>query len=136
MRDLEEIAATVIDSAFEIHRELGPGILEKPCEMILAAEVTRKGLFVERQKLVDLEFRGIRYEGALKVDLLVEERLVVEVKSVERVHPTHLKQTLTYLRALDLRLGLVINFGGARLADGLKRVANNYQRPKADRPRR
>ena len=129
MHDLEAIAAAVIDSAFDIHRELGPGMMEKPCEKILAGELRLKGLYVERQKRIDLVFRGVRHREALRLDLLVERRLVVEIKSVPRIYPVHLKQTLTYLKALNLPLGLLINFGGARLADGLRRVVNGYEGP-------
>ncbi len=124
--NLERIASEVVDAALKTHIRVGPGLLESVYETLLAAELQRRGLRLERQKRVRIVVDGRVFERAFKVDLLVEGQLVVEVKSVDTVLPTHWKQVLTYLRLLDLRLGLLVNFGEARLKDGLKRVVNRY----------
>ncbi len=124
--NLERIASEVVDAALKTHIRVGPGLLESVYETLLAAELQRRGLRLQRQKRVRIVVDGRVFERAFKVDLLVEGQLVVEVKSVDTVLPTHWKQVLTYLRLLDLRLGLLVNFGEARLKDGLKRVVNRY----------
>ena len=118
MYDLEELAAQTIECGFVIHRDLGPGLLESCYEMLLAATLVRAGLAVERQKVVDIEYKGISVREAFRADLLIDRRLVVEVKAVERLAPIHSRQVLTYLKLLDLPLGLVMNFGGGLLARG------------------
>ena len=125
-RGLERIASGVVDAAVKLHIRLGPGLLESVYEMLLADELVRRGFTVERQKRVSLVFDGRVFERAFRVDLLVGGRLIVEVKSVDALAPTHWKQLWTYLRLMDLRLGLLINFGEAKLKDGLKRVVNRY----------
>ncbi len=127
MSDLEELAALVIESGFAIHRDLGPGLLESCYEVLLAATLARAGLAVERQKVVDIEYRGISVRDAFRADLLVEGRLIVEVKAIDRLAAVHSRQVLTYLKLLDLPLGLVMNFGGGTFHEGLKRVANNHR---------
>lgn len=97
---------------------------------MLAAKLAERGYSVARQRAVDFEFEGLRFESAFRIDLLIEERLLVEIKSVERLQPVHAKQLLTYLRLTHQPLGFLINFGGATLKDGLKRVVNDY-RPSA-----
>ncbi|TPG53912.1 GxxExxY protein [Sphingomonas glacialis] len=126
MKDLEVIAADVIDVAFHLHRDLGPGLLESAYEMLLARQIARRGYGVSRQQAVDFEYDGMRFDAAFRIDLLVEERLVVEIKSVERLNAVHAKQLLTYLRLMEQPLGLLINFGGATLKEGLKRVVNGH----------
>ncbi|MBO9623302.1 MAG: GxxExxY protein [Sphingomonas sp.] len=123
---LEATASDVVDAALMLHREIGPGLLESVYESLLAAELTRRGHSALRQQPIDFEFNGSRFEGAFRVDLLVNARLVVEIKSVERLSGVHSKQLLTYLRLMKQPLGLLINFGGETLKEGLKRVANNY----------
>lgn len=127
MSELEELAAQAIECGFVIHRDLGPGLLESCYEMLLAASLVRAGLTVERQKAIDIEYRGISVREAFRADLLIERRLIVEVKAVDRLAPIHSRQVLTYLKLLDLPLGLVMNFGGGTLREGLKRVANNHK---------
>lgn len=124
--DVEEISAVVVDAAFHIHRELGPGLLESVYEVVLARSLERRGLRVERQKTVAFEFDGIRFDEGLRVDILVNEALVIELKSVETLAPVHYKQLLTYLRLLHLPLGILINFGAATFKEGVKRIANNH----------
>lgn len=129
MSDVEELAARAIRCGFAIHQDLGPGLLESCYEILLAASLARTGLAVERQKMVDIEYNGISVREAFRADLLIERRLIVEVKAVDRLAPIHARQVLTYLKLLDLPLGLVMNFGGGTFREGLKRVANNHEAP-------
>ena len=125
----DEIARQVVDAAFKLHTGLGPGLLESAYESLLIRSLKRRGLSVERQKIVSFKFDGLIDTDGLRVDMLVENCVVVEVKSVETLLPVHTKQVLTYLRALDLQVGLLINFGGATLKEGLRRVVNGYKPP-------
>jgi len=126
LRDIDSISGDVVDLAIGMHRELGPGLLESVYEMVLAAQLVRRGYKVSRQQPVDIEFDGMRFEGAFRIDLLVDERLLVEIKSVERLNPAHAKQLLTYLRLTNRPVGLLINFGGATLKEGIRRLVNGY----------
>jgi GxxExxY protein len=126
MRPIDEITGRVIHSGLCIHRELGPGLMESVYETVLSYELQGMGLAVERQNAVSFQYRGATFEDAFKVDLLVEGRLVIELKSVEKLSPVHAKQVLTYLRLLDLPVGLLMNFGGATFREGLKRIVNRY----------
>jgi len=125
MKDLNHISGQIVDAAFHIHTKLGPGLLESVYEAILARELERRGLCVERQKTVPIVFEGMSFDEGFRADLVVEEAVVVELKSVENFAPVHGKQLLTYLKLLDLRLGLLINFGAPVIKDGIKRVVNN-----------
>jgi GxxExxY protein len=124
--DIDRISGDVLDAAIRLHKELGPGLLESVYETLLAASLARSGYRVERQRPVDIEFDGLRFEAAFRIDLMIEGRLLVEVKSVDRLHPAHAKQLLTYLRLTRLPVGLLINFGGATLKEGFKRLVNDY----------
>ena len=124
--DLEAIAGTVIDCGFQLHREIGPGLLESAYEALMAEALRQRGLSAVRQVQVPLQYRGVVVDNAFKIDLLVEQRLVVELKSIERLAPVHGKQVLTYLRLMQLPLGLLMNFGQATFKDGLRRIANDY----------
>ncbi|HEX8223051.1 MAG TPA: GxxExxY protein [Allosphingosinicella sp.] len=126
MKDIDRITGDVLDAAIRLHKELGPGLLESVYETLLAASLARSGYRVERQRPVDIEFDGLRFEAAFRIDLLIEGRLLVEVKSVDRLHPAHAKQLLTYLRLTRQPVGLLINFGGATLKEGFKRLVNDY----------
>ncbi len=126
MADPEEISASVVDAALRIHRELGPGLLESVYETVLAGALARQGYQVEQQKMIGIEFDGMRFEGAFRADLLIENSLLVEIKSVERLQAVHGKQVLTYLRLMGLPIGLLINFGGETLKEGLKRIVNGH----------
>jgi len=130
MRDLEAISGDVIDVALRLHRELGPGLLESVYEMLLAARLEQMGYPIARQRAIDVSFNGIHFPAAFRIDILVDEHLLVEVKSVERLMPVHAKQLLTYLRLTHQPIGLLINFGGETLKEGLKRVVSDY-RPSA-----
>lgn len=124
---IDDITGEIVDAALTIHKAWGPGLRESTCEQLLAAELLRRGLGVQRQVLKPLEARGIRIERSLRLDLLVEEQVVVEIKSRPWLDPNHARQLLTYLRALDLRVGLLINFGLPTLKQGLRRVVNDYR---------
>ena len=130
MRDLEAVSGDVIEVAIRLHRQLGPGLLESVYELLLASKLASIGYTVARQQLVDIEFEDVRIQGAFRIDLIVDDWLLVEVKSVERLLPLHGKQLLTYLRLTKQPVGLLINFGGETLKEGLKRVVNDY-RPSA-----
>ncbi|HYC94443.1 MAG TPA: GxxExxY protein [Sphingomicrobium sp.] len=126
MKDLEAISGDVIDVAIQLHRELGPGLLESVYEMILASKLASLGYSVERQRPVDIRYEDLRFEAAFRIDLLINGSLLVEVKSVEKLNGAHSKQLLTYLRLTKQPVGLLINFGGETLKEGLKRVVNDY----------
>ena len=126
MKDLEAISGDVIDAAIGLHRELGPGLLESVYEMILASKLAKMGHEVERQRPVEVRYEDMLFEAAFRIDLLVDQQLLVEIKSVERLSAAHAKQLLTYLRLTKRPVGLLINFGGETLKEGLKRVVNDY----------
>jgi len=126
MSDLEVIAADVIDVALRLHRDLGPGLLESVYETVLAAKLGEQGYRVERQVPVSFTFEGLHFDGAFRIDLLIDGCLLIEVKSIERLNAAHAKQLLTYLRLTEQPLGLLINFGGATLKEGLRRVVNGH----------
>lgn len=120
----EELTGVILDEAFKLHSDLGPGLLESVYEVLLEARLERRGLKVERQRPVVFKYDGIEFKEGFRVDLIVEDRIVVELKSVEELAPVHFKQVLTYLKLMDLRVGLLINFGAALLKQGIKRIVN------------
>ena len=122
--DLNEVTGQIVDAAVKLHKGLGPGLLELVYESILARDLERRGLYVERQKLVSFEYDGMRFNEGLRIDLLVDAQVVVEIKSTEKSSPVHAKQLLTYLRLTGLRVGLLMNFGAPTLKQGLERVVN------------
>ena len=124
--ELDNITGAIVDAAVRIHRTLGPGLLESVYESLLACELGRRGLRAERQRLISFSYDGIDIEDAFRADLLVEQRVIVEVKSLERLASVHKKQLLTYLRLTNLRVGLLLNFGAEAMKEGVKRVVNNY----------
>ena len=126
MRDVEELARLAIDSGFRIHHKLGPGLLESVYEAILAADLSRLGLAVDRQKPINFEFEGLSFRDSFRVDLMIEGSLIIEIKSIEQLAPVHGKQLLTYLRLAKQPLGLLMNFGGEVFRGGVKRVVNNH----------
>ena len=130
MLDVDAISGDVIDLALRLHKDLGPGLLENVYETVLAGKLVEKGYAVRRQVPIDIEFEGSRFSAAFKLDLLIENQLIVEIKSVERLAAVHGKQLLTYLRLSHQPVGLLINFGGATLKEGLRRIVNDH-RPSA-----
>lgn len=122
-----EIAADVVDAAFRVHTTLGPGLLESVYEAALAHELRRRGRGVKRQEPIAIVYDGIELGEGFRADLLVEDKVIVELKSVEKVAPVHKKQTLTYIRLADKRLGLLINFGAPLIKDGITRIVNGLE---------
>jgi GxxExxY protein len=120
------MAATAVDCGFHIHKELGPGLLESVYEMLLAEALRQHGLTVVQQRSVPVTFRGITFADAFRADLIIENSLIIEVKSVERNAPVHSKQLLTYLRLMKQPLGLLMNFGCETFREGVKRVVNGH----------
>jgi GxxExxY protein len=119
-----EISRQIVDAAFQIHTRLGPGLLESVYEVLMAHELRKRGLRVERQVPVRIAYDGIVFDEGFRADLIVEDLVIVELKSVETTAPVHGKQVLTYLRLTGKRLGLLVNFGEALIKHGIERVAN------------
>ncbi len=119
-----EIGKVVVDAALCVHRELGPGLLESVYEAVLAHELRDRGLRVDRQVAVSIEYRGMRFDEGFRADLIVEGKIILELKSVENVTNAHKKQVLTYLRLTGLKLGYLLNFGEALMRDGITRIVN------------
>ncbi len=119
-----EIGAIVVDAAIAVHRELGPGLLESVYETVLAHELRQRGLRAECQVPLDISYKGMVFEGAFRADIVVEQRVIIEVKSVETINKAHRKQLQTYLRLGDIRLGYILNFGAALMKDGIVRAVN------------
>ena len=124
MKTENEIAKTVLDAAFKVHTNLGPGLLESVYEAVLAYELTRQGIEVRRQVPIPIRYEELSFEEGFRADLLAGGKVIVELKSVEALAAVHGKQVLTQLRLSGHRLGLLINFGGIHLKDGIKRVVN------------
>lgn len=122
-----EIAKQVVDSAYKIHTHLGPGLLESVYETTLAEELSRRGIPFLRQQGIPVVYGNVKLEIGFRADLIVADRVIVEVKSIEAIAPVHLKQLLTYLRLADKRLGLLININVERIKDGIKRVVNGLK---------
>jgi len=120
-----EISNKIIGFAIEIHRALGPGLLESAYKECLFYKINKSGLFVEKEKAMPLIFEEVKLDCGYRVDLLVEKKLIIEIKSVEALNTVHLAQTLTYLRLGNYKLGLLINFNELLLKNGIRRVANN-----------
>jgi len=124
--ELNRISGGIIELAIAVHRELGPGMLEGAYEVCLVHELVRNGFKVERQVVLPIVYQGIRLDAGYRLDLIVEDSVIVELKVVERIHPVHEAQLLSYLRMSGLRLGLLINFNVKLLKDGLRRVVNGF----------
>ncbi len=123
---VEEVASLAVDCGLQVHKDLGPGLLESAYETVLAHLFEKKGLFVERQVIVPIQYEGLIIDQGFRADLIVEKSLVIELKSVERIVPVHAKQLLTYLRFLNMPVGLLMNFSAEKFTDGLRRIVNNH----------
>ena len=123
---LERLVTLVIDVGYHVHNELGPGLLESVYHTVLANRLERLGVSVERQKTVDIVVDGVRFVDAYRVDLFLDDQLVVELKAVENISGLHVRQTLTYVKLLNRPLGLLLNFGGERWSDCVRRIMNNH----------
>ena len=122
--DVQVLSRNVVDSALRVHRALGPGLLESVYETCLQHELSRRGVQTARQRSLPITYDGLTLDGGLRLDLLVADRLIVEIKAVDMLLPIHKAQLLTYLRLSGLRLGLLINFNVTRLKDGIHRIAH------------
>jgi GxxExxY protein len=121
------IAKVVVDACYRVHTSLGPGLLESVYEVVLTRELEKSGLLVQRQVAVPIVWEGQKFDEGFRADLIIDDKVIVELKSVEKIAPVHKKQLLTYLRLTDTRLGLLVNFGEALIKDGIKRVVNGLQ---------
>jgi len=124
--DENEISSLIIGCAIDVHRFLGPGLLESSYEACLAYEIEQQGLNVQRQLPLPLVYKDIKLNVGYRIDLMVEEKIIVEIKAVEALAPIHTAQILTYLKLKNLKLGLLINFNSVLLKNGVKRVLNGY----------
>ena len=122
--ELEHVTGAIIDASIHIHKRLGPGVFESVYETVLASLLARRGLHVERQRAVSFTFDDMRFDQGFRIDLLVEQSVIVEVKSLDRLAAVHRKQLLTYLRLTNLRVGLLLNFGAETMREGIVRVVN------------
>jgi len=122
---INEVSGAVVDAAIQIHREIGPGLLESVYETVLAHELRSRGLDAIRQAPIAIRYRGLEIPDAFRADLIVKNLVIVELKSVEQVAPVHKKQVLTYLRMTNLQVGLLLNFGCETMKSGIHRIANN-----------
>jgi len=127
MRNIDEITGLIVDSEVKLHKRLGPGLLESVYEMILEKDLMAAGLSVERQKPISFDYEGIQFTDAFRIDLLVENLVIVELKSTEQYSPVHSKQVLTYLKLMNLPVGLLLNFGAPTMKDGMRRIVNGYE---------
>ncbi len=122
-----ELGTLILNAAIEVHRNLGPGLLESVYEVVLAKELMQRGLTIERQVAVPIVYRDLRFEEGFRADIIVNGMVLLELKSVERVTPAHLKQVQTYLKLTGLKLGYLLNFGEALLKDGITRCVNGLR---------
>ena len=120
-----DISKIIVNTAFQVHTSLGPGLLESVYEEIMAYELAKQQLYVERQKAIPVHWDNLRMDIGFRADLIVENRVIIELKSVEAIAPVHPKQLLTYLRITGLKLGLLINFNESLIKNGITRIVNN-----------
>jgi iron complex transport system substrate-binding protein len=127
MRPIDEISGLVVEAAIGVHRDLGPGLLESVYETVLAGRLADSGLKVARQVPVPLNVDGRYFEVAFRIDILVDDRLILEIKAVEQLSKAHTRQLLTYLRLFQQPVGLLLNFSGATMKEGIRRMVNDYR---------
>ncbi len=120
-----EIAKIILDKCFKIHRTLGPGLFESVYEEVLAYELTKEGLTVKRQQAIPVIWEDVKLDIGFRSDVIVENKVMIEIKSVDALAPVHYKQLLTYLRLTGLKLGLLVNFNEELIKDGIHRIVNN-----------
>ena len=125
--DENQIGRVIVDAAVKIHSVLGPGLLETVYEVVLAKELQRRGLKVERQVAVSIEFEGMKFDEGFRADIIVEGKVLLELKAVEQLSKVHLRQLFTYLKLRELRLGFLLNFGAPLMKDGIKRMINGLE---------
>ena len=120
-----DISKILVDCCFKVHTELGPGLLESVYEEVLSYEIIKRGLSLERQKGIPVVYDNIKMELGFRADIIVENKVIIELKSIEAIAPVHSKQLLTYLKLTGMKLGLLVNFNEALIKDGIKRIVNN-----------
>lgn len=125
-KSLNELTGLVVNQAVRIHQDLGPGLLEGVYEAILERKLIEEGLEIRRQVSIPLEYDGMRFKEAFRADLIVDDRVIVEIKAVEQMAKAHQRQLLTYLKLTGLQVGLLLNFGVAMMRDGIARVVNDF----------
>ena len=125
----DELVEIILGAAFRVHTRLGPGLLESVYQRVLVYELVKEGLSVEVQKAIPVFYEELHLEEGYRADLIVEKKILLELKSVETLLPVHIKQVLTYLRFAELRIGYLVNFGAAHLKTGIKRLVNGYESP-------
>ncbi len=130
---IEEIAAIAVDCGLQVHKDLGPGLLESAYETVLAHLLAKRGLDVKTQVIVPIIYDGIKIDQGFRADIIAEGKVLIELKSVERLMPVHGKQVLTYLRFLNLPVGLLMNFSSETFREGLKRIVNKHHQTKSSR---
>lgn len=123
---LDDIGKQIVDSAFEVHKTLGPGLLESAYEASLKHELSLRNLKVSSQQYIPLVYKGMLIENAYKLDILVEDKVIIEIKAVEKLNDIHMAQIISYLKLTDLRLGFLINFNVKYIKEGIKRIANDF----------
>jgi GxxExxY protein len=124
-----EIGRIVVDAAVALHREFGPGLLETVYEVLLARKLSERGLAIERQVAVPIEYQGVRFEEGFRADIMIEKKVILEIKSVGSVNNAHRKQVLTYLKLTGMKLGFLLNFGEALMKDGITRFVKGLEEP-------
>ena len=119
-----EIGTIIVDTAYHLHKRMGPGLLENVYEVILMKLLSKRGLSVQRQVSIPIEFEGEHFDEGFRADLFVEGKVIIELKSVEKLNPVHKKQLITYLKLTNTKLGYILNFGEELMKDGIARIAN------------
>lgn len=122
--DKNAIGTIVVDCAVKLHKSLGPGLLETAYEVVLAKQLERAGLSVYRQLPIPIEFDGMRFDEGFRADIIINELVILELKSIEKIHPVHKKQLFTYLKLTGLKLGYLLNFGDELMKNGITRIIN------------
>ena len=122
-----EIGALVVDTAFHLHKNLGPGLLESVYEVVLMKQLVKRGMFVQRQVSIPIEYEGDHFDEGFRIDLLIDGKVIIELKSVEKITDAHKKQLLTYLKLTNTKLGYILNFGAGLMKDGIVRIVNGLE---------
>ena len=126
MDDLNDLTGAIIGGAIEVHRNLGPGLLESAYESCLLWELRQKGLRAESQVPVPIRYKGLQLDAGYRIDLLVQDKIIVELKAIDKIQPIHTAQVLTYLKMMDLKMALILNFNVELMRSGIKRIINDF----------
>lgn len=129
-----DLSGHVIDCCIKLHKKFGPGVYERVYEALLVHELAKRGIHCQRQVACPLVYEGLHFDEAYAIDVLVEDKVILELKSVDELHPKHFKQLTTYLKLKNKRLGLLINFGEELMKDGIHRIVNGLDDPKEENP--